>query len=36
MFTHIATHTPKPEHRQDVIDSMQRAADAGVRFDLED
>ena len=30
MFTHIAIHTPKPEYRQDVMDSMQRAADAGV------
>jgi hypothetical protein len=29
MFTHIAIHTPKPEHRDDVIASMQRAADAG-------
>ncbi|MGZ5368017.1 antibiotic biosynthesis monooxygenase [Aeromicrobium sp.] len=30
MFTHIAIHTPKPEYRQDVIDSMQRAAAAGM------
>ena len=28
MFTHIAIHTPKPEHRDDVIASMQRAAAA--------
>ena len=29
MFTHIAIHTPKPEHRDDVIASMQRARAAG-------
>ncbi len=28
MFTHIAIHTPKPEHRDDVIASMQRAGAA--------
>ena len=28
MFTHIAIHTPKPEHRDDVIASMRRAGDA--------
>ena len=33
MFTHIAIHTPKPEHRDDVIASMRRvgAASAGAR-----
>ena len=32
MFTHIAIHTPKPEHRDDVIASMRRAhaASAGA------
>ena len=29
MFTHIAIHTPKPEHRDDVIASMQQAGAAG-------
>ena len=29
MFTHIAIHTPKPEHRDDVIASMQRVGAAG-------
>ena len=28
MFMHIAIHTPKPEHRDDVIASMQRAGAA--------
>ena len=28
MFTHIAIHTPKPEHRDDVLASMQRAGAA--------
>ena len=28
MFTHIAIHTPKPEYRDDVIASMQRAGAA--------
>ena len=28
MFTHIAIHIPKPEHRDDVLASMQRAAAA--------
>jgi hypothetical protein len=33
MFTHIAIHTPKPEHRDDVIASMRRvdAASAGAK-----
>ena len=33
MFTHIAIHTPKPEHRDDVIASMRRvgAVSAGAR-----
>ena len=30
MFTHIAIHTPKPEHRDDVLASMQRAAAASA------
>ena len=28
MFTHIAIHSPKPEHRDEVIASMQRAGAA--------
>lgn len=28
MFTHIAIHTPKPEHRADVMASMQRVGAA--------
>jgi quinol monooxygenase YgiN len=28
MFTHIAIHHPKPEHRDDVLASMQRAGAA--------
>ena len=28
MFTHIAIHTPKPEHRDDVIASMHRVGAA--------
>jgi len=28
---HVAIHTPKPEHTQDLIDSMHRFADAARR-----
>jgi hypothetical protein len=30
MFTHIAIHTTKPEHRAEVLASMKRARDAGA------